>query len=417
MKTDLDSLMQAQALDALLITGSAAHNPAMYYMTGGGHISQADLLKLRGQAPILFCNPMERDEAAKTGLAIRSLADYKFSELLKAANNDQLQAIALRYQKMLADCGFTQGRLALYGRMEAGTAYAIFTQLQKDLPKVTLVGESSNSVLLEAMLNKDAAEIEHIRHMGQVTTAVVGRTADFLTGHKTRQDVLVQADGNPLTIGAVKSRINLWLAELGAENPEGTIFAIGRDAGVPHSAGAPGDYLRLGQTIVFDIYPCEAGGGYFYDFTRTWCLGHATDEAEKLYADVLAVYKQVVSELKPNAPCKPYQERTCELFAAQGHPTIQADPQTTDGYIHSLGHGLGLHVHERPWFGMTAAGADRLAPGAVFTIEPGLYYPERGLGVRLEDTYWARPDGGFEKLADYPMDLVLPMQKPRRKAK
>jgi Xaa-Pro aminopeptidase len=52
----------------------------------------------------------------------------------------------------------------------------------------------------------------------------------------------------------------------------------------------------------------------------------------------------------------------------------------------------------------------RLAPGVVITIEPGLYYPDKNLGVRLEDTLWVRPDGIFEVLADYPQDLVLPMK-------
>jgi len=53
---------------------------------------------------------------------------------------------------------------------------------------------------------------------------------------------------------------------------------------------------------------------------------------------------------------------------------------------------------------------DRLEPGSVVTIEPGLYYPERGMGVRLEDTVWVRPDGEMEILADYPLDLVLPVK-------
>ena len=88
-----------------------------------------------------------------------------------------------------------------------------------------------------------------------------------------------------------KRRINLWLAERGADNPEGTIFAIGRDAGVPHSTGTASDPLRLGQTIVYDIFPCEAGGGYYYDFTRTWCLGYAPDAVQALYQDVLDVYQ------------------------------------------------------------------------------------------------------------------------------
>jgi Xaa-Pro aminopeptidase len=79
-----------------------------------------------------------------------------------------------------------------------------------------------------------------------------------------------------LTIGDVKRKINLWLAERDAVPSEGFIFAQGRDAGIPHSQGNPDDMLRLGQTIIFDIYPQERGGGYFYDFTRTWSLGYAT---------------------------------------------------------------------------------------------------------------------------------------------
>ena len=86
------------------------------------------------------------------------------------------------------------------------------------------------------------------------------------------------------------------------------------------------------------------------------------------------------------------------------------NPQTEDGYVHSLGHGLGLHVHERPAFSTSANLADRLLPGSVVTIEPGLYYPGRGLGVRLEDTVWVRPDGVIEVLAEYPLDLVLPLK-------
>ena len=54
---------------------------------------------------------------------------------------------------------------------------------------------------------------------------------------------------------------------------------------------------------------------------------------------------------------------------------------------------------------------DVLAPGSVVTIEPGLYYPERGMGCRLEDTVWVRPDGMMEIMAEYDLDLVLPVKK------
>ena len=68
MKSDLDALMQARNLDALLVFGDAENNPTMYYFVGGGHVSGALLIKKAGKGPVLFYNDMERDEAAKSGL-------------------------------------------------------------------------------------------------------------------------------------------------------------------------------------------------------------------------------------------------------------------------------------------------------------------------------------------------------------
>jgi Xaa-Pro aminopeptidase len=410
MKTDLDSLMQAHNLDALLVTGPGKHNPPMVYLTGGGHLTRADLIQKRGEEPILFHFAMERDEAARTGLRTKNLDDYGLEALFKEAGGDPVQFQVARYKRMLAEAGVESGRIGLYGESDAGVTFAIYSALQQAMPGLTIVGEVNNSVILEAMATKDSQAVERIRHMGQVTTGVVGQVADFLTSHPAKDGFLLRADGTPLTIGDVKSRINLWIAERGAENPEDTIFAIGRDAGVPHSAGTPSDPLRLGQTIIFDIFPCEAGGGYFYDFTRTWSLGYASDPVAALYEDVRTVYEQVASELRSGAIFKSYQQRTCELFEARGHPTVRSHPQTQEGYVHSLGHGVGLYIHERPFSGFTAPDSDRLDPGVVMTIEPGLYYPERGMGVRIEDTYWARPDGRFEILAPYSYDLVLPIK-------
>jgi Xaa-Pro aminopeptidase len=403
--------MQEHDLDAILVTGSAQHNPAMVYFTGNVHVSQGDLVKRRGAEPVLFCNAMERDEAARTGLATRNLADYRFPDLLKETGGNFLKATILRYQKMLADLGVTSGRMAVYGKVDAGTSYAVFSGLQGALPGLTIVGEVDDTVILQAMATKDEDEVERIRNMGEITTGVVGEVADFLTSQRVADEVLVDVQGRPVTIGDVKRRINLLLMERGAENTEGTIFAIGRDAGVPHSAGNPDDLLRLGQTIIFDIFPCEPGGGYFYDFTRTWCLGYATEAAHKLYDDVHSVYQQIMSELKVNGACQDYQQRTCELFEERGHATIRSNVKTEEGFVHSLGHGVGLNIHERPWFRSNAVPADFLLPGSVVTVEPGLYYPERGMGVRLEDTVWVRPDGKMEILAEYPLDLVLPIKR------
>ncbi len=413
MKSDLDRLMKAKGLDAILILGNADHNPPMVYLTGGGHISNATLVKKRGEAAVLFHQDMERDEAAKSGLKCISYSTYPYEELLRYSAGDPTRAMGLRLQRILEDMGLTRGRLGLYGHTELGASYSALEQVREALPELILVGEGrEDSLFMLAMETKDDREVDRIRRMGQVTTEVVRRTAVFLTGCKVRKDeVLLKEDDTPLTVADVKSRINLWLAELGAENPEGTIFAIGRDSGVPHSTGNPDDLLRLGRTIVFDIFPCETGGGYFYDFTRTWSLGYATPEAQNLYDQVKSAYEQVSANLDLNAPFKDYQRMVCEIYEQNGHTTPLHSHSPVEGYVHSLGHGLGLNVHERPWSGLTAAEDNLLKPGVVVTIEPGLYYPEKGMGVRIEDSYWVRPDGKMEILAEYPYDFVLKMKK------
>lgn len=411
MKADLDKLMKEQKIDALLVTGNAQHNPPMVYFSGGGHISDALLIKKYKQEPVLFFHPMERDEAARTGLKTISYSKYLLTDFLTDAKGNQVEAMVLRMKKMLTDLGLTSGRIGIYGEQEVGYFYTLIARLQQLMPKLIFEGFVKDEILLNARMTKEPDEIERIRQMGKVTVDVVGKTAEFLTSHKSKKGVLVHKDGSPVTIGEVKRKINLWLAEHEAENPEGTIFAIGRDAGVPHSTGTASDVLRLGQTIVFDIYPCEAGGGYFYDFTRTWCLGYAPDAVQKIYDDVKKVYDIVYSELKLNAPFMDYQKRTCELFEQMGHPTIMTDMTVERGYCHSLGHGIGLQVHEKPWSTMiNPSPTDILAPNSVFTLEPGLYYPDEGMGVRIEDSLVAKADGTFEILADFSKDLLLPVK-------
>jgi Xaa-Pro aminopeptidase len=413
MKSDLDALMQARDLDAILIFGDAEHNPPMYYFVGGGHVSGALLIKKTGKDPVLFYNDMERDEAAKSGLKTVSWSEFPVSDFEAQSNGDRLLAQALRYKKILEEYGLSRGRVAVYGKVEFSSLFGAMMKLAQLMPDVDFDGNvTGNSALLYAQETKDDVEVARIRQMGAVTTTVVKMVQDYLTSCNVREDeVLLKEDGSPLTIGDVKGKIALWLAERGAVNVEGMIFAIGRDAGVPHSVGNPQDLITLGKTIVFDIFPAEAGGGYFYDFTRTWSLGYATPDAQALYDQVQEIYNKVIENLDLNASFIEYQRMTCEYFESKGHKTQLSTTTPLDGYVHSLGHGVGLNIHERPWSRLTSDPDNILKPGVVVTIEPGLYYPEKGMGFRIEDTYWVRPDGKIEILAEYPYDFVLPMKK------
>ena len=414
MKSDLDALMQARNLDAILVFGDAENNPSLYYFVGSHHVSNALLIKKIGKDPVLFYNDMEREEANKSGLTIVSYNDYgPIDDFIHEANGDMLMAHTLRRKKILADQGLSAGRIGVYGKVDFSENLGITMNLMELMPEVEFIGEyGSESILQRAMETKDEGEAARIRRMGAVTTTVVKMVQDYLTSCEVREDeVLLKEDGNPLTIGDVKSKISLWLAERGAIDVDGVIFAIGRDAGIPHSVGEPDDLMTLGKTIVFDIFPAEQGGGYFYDFTRTWSLGYATPEAQALYDQVHEAYNRVVENLDLNASFIDYQRITCEYFESRGHKSQLNTKAPLDGYVHSLGHGVGLNIHERPSSGLSMSADNILKPGVVITIEPGLYYPDKGMGVRIEDTYWVRPDGKVELLAEYPYDFVLPMKK------
>jgi len=131
---------------------------------------------------------------------------------------------------------------------------------------------------------------------------------------------------------------------------------------------------------------------------------------QKLYDQVKSTYHHIVSQLQTGINAAEFQNRTCEYFESLGHKTVRQDPAVESGYVHTLGHGVGLHIHEKPWFGRKDDPSNILEPGSVFTIEPGLYYPDQGMGVRLEDSYFVTDEGSFEKFVDYPMDLVLKMK-------
>jgi Xaa-Pro aminopeptidase len=407
MKNEIQQLMSNRDVDAIWVTGAGQHNPFMVYLTGAGHVTNADVVIVKGGAPVIFCGAMEREEASKSGFAVKLYDEFPLKQFLKRANDDEVIGMANRLAAMFKSVGFQQGGILLYGEKELSSFLPMVDTFRSLHPEYRFIENKKSNVLQKAMLTKDAREVERIRQAGQGTIEVVSRVENYLASCREEKGILVDLEDNPVSIGMVKRKIDLWLNEVGLENPEGVIFSIGRDAGIPHSAGKPEDFIRTGETIVFDIFPCERGGGYYHDFTRTWCVGYAPDHIQAAYDQVKDAYQRVVKELTINTPFRESQKLTCEIFQEMGHPTIESVPGTQEGYVHSVGHGIGMHVHESPFCGMSAGENDILQPGAVFTIEPGLYYPSNGFGIRLEDTFVATNDGKFETLVDYPMELVI----------
>jgi Xaa-Pro aminopeptidase len=405
MKQDLDHLMEERELNGAFISGTIHGNPAMYYMANGAGLTQGFVLKKLGEEPILLCWPMEREEAAASGLAVVNLARYDFTSILRETG-DRLAATVEFYRRIFADHDVS-GKVGFYGLADRGQAWVLLNALAAQLDTIQVYGDGEVTLIDAARTTKDAAEAERVREAGRRVCDVIGQTIEFLQSHAVKDNALVQADGTPLTVGVVHDQINRFIAEQRMEDPEGIIFAIGRDAGIPHNKGAAGDVIELGKTIVYDIFPREAGGGYFADVTRTFCLGHAPPEVEKAYQDVYDCQAKVFASYEVGTETRHYQQVTCEFFADRGHPTVATDTKTESGYVHTIGHGLGLNIHEEPRFNNTPDNKDVLRPGHIFSCEPGLYYPEKGYGIRIEDDVWIDEEGSVHSLTDFPKELVI----------
>ena len=398
--------MEERGLDAMVVSGSTYGNPSLIYLLRGANVSQGIVVKKRGEQPVFLHSPIERDEAKATGLPLININRYEFVRLLEETGSRLAASVEL-YRRIFADLG-VRGRVGFYGADDPGRAYVFLRALDDALPDVEVVGEYERSLLAVARETKDAEEIAQIREVARQTCEVMEATVEFLRRHPVRDEVLITDDGAPLTVEAVKRHILRLLAERRLEDPEGLIFAIGRDAGVPHSKGRPDDPIRLGQTIVYDLFP-RRPGGYFFDVTRTFCLGYAPPEVEKAYQDVADCVEAVIAEARVGVEAKRLQQVACALLEERGHSTIATDPQATEGFVHLIGHGLGLSIHEEPSFYDAPTNTQTLQPGHVFTVEPGVYYPSRGYGVRLEDVIWIDEEGEVHNLTDLPKRLVVEM--------
>ena len=177
----------------------------------------------------------------------------------------------------------------------------------------------------------------------------------------------------------------------GAAGPSfASIVAAGPHSAVPHHSPTATP-LRAGDFVKIDFGALV--DGYHSDMTRTVVLGAAADWQRELYALVAAAQAAGRAALIPGVDVADVDA------AARG---VVVDAGRGEEFLHPLGHGVGLQIHEAPLLGATGSG--RLAAGMAVTVEPGVYLEGRG-GVRIEDTLVVT-DGAPEVLTRFPKDLL-----------
>ena len=217
--------------------------------------------------------------------------------------------------------------------------------------------KATSGIGLDLRAFKDSGELELLQRAIDIGDQAFEETADLLEVGMTEKEAAWIFEK------AVRER--------GAESISfETIVAIGPNAARPHHATSDSKLVE-GQTIVFD---CGSRyQGYCSDLTRTVVLGDADDEIKRVYDIVLTAQLAAIDMVKPGMTGE-----ECDAIAR----TIITEAGHQNDFGHSLGHGLGLEVHENPSVGPNAKG--KLRNGMPFTIEPGIYIPGWG-GVRIED--------------------------------
>jgi Xaa-Pro aminopeptidase len=246
---------------------------------------------------------------------------------------------------------------------------------------------------------KNETEIDGIRRAQRAAEAGMDAARDLLRSAQRANGMLTVA-GEPLTSERIKDAIAKAFMAHGCVADE-FIVSHGAQSAIGHEMGSGA--ITSGEPIVIDLWPRDAETACYADMTRTFCVGEIPDELREYHRLVKESLDNSLAAVRAGESGKRLFEISCEPFHRAGYKTLlnkQDGEVVQDGYFHSLGHGVGLEVHEQP---SLSRFEEPLVAGDVVTLEPGLYRHGFG-GCRLEDLVLVTDRGG-ENLTTYPYDL------------
>jgi Xaa-Pro dipeptidase len=236
--------------------------------------------------------------------------------------------------------------------------------------------ELAGSLIRDLRQIKDAQEIKLMRQACKLTCIGMQVAAETVRPGVGEKDVAAEIE-----------------YAMRAKGSDGTAFetivASGAYSAFPHG-GFLDKTMREGDLVIVDL-----GATFkFYrsDMTRTFAVGKASDKQQKIYQTVKEAQQKAFEAMEPNKPAKDVDATARQCIERAGFGEF---------FVHNLGHGVGLEVHEAPI--LSPDSRDVLAAGNVVTDEPGIYLPGYG-GVRIEDTVLVTKEGS-ERLTVGPYAL------------
>ena len=358
----LRSAIDSSPIDGLLISQPESR----YYLSGyAGHDlpprDSAGYLLISATQALLLTDPRTRAQAEQES--------PEFEVVSYGAGHRGPEAVAEAATRLgIKRLGFESIHLP----------YGIWDEIRKHLPS-SLTLEPIDEIVDELRIIKDADELAQLQEAIDVLDRCLAHVLQRLEPGLTERQVA--------------HMVELYLLEH-ADGPSfPSIVASGPNASVPHAV--PGQRrIEAGEVLKIDIGALSHG--YCSDMTRTVCLGEPRDaRLAELHAIVLEAQERAEAELRPGMTGREGDSLARDVIDHAGYG---------DAFVHSLGHGIGLEVHEPPWLSQTR-GEQTLRSGMVFSVEPGIYLPGWG-GVRIEDLV-VLEDNGARVLCHSPKDLII----------
>jgi Xaa-Pro aminopeptidase len=372
----LSEAIRKSGTDAYIVYANS-RDADMRYLT---HFTTSDpfvFFKRAGEKGTIIISQMEVGRASREGItAVMTRAEAGLPDILKK-EKDTLRATA----RMIADQAGKKILVPPNFPIALANALGKFSSITVD-----------KGTVLSMRAKKTRTEIRYMKDVQQVTQTAMMRAFSLLKRSRPRKGILY-LDNKPLTSELIKYTMHCVLLEHGC-CAEDTIVSCGEDTATPHITGT--GPLRADEPIVIDLFPVHEKSGYFADMTRTFVKGEPSQDIREMYTALREAKQLSITRVKNGISGSDLYQVVVDFFKDQGYDS------DTRGFVHNLGHGVGLQVHELPTVGPSGR---NLETGNVITIEPGLYYPGIG-GVRLEDI-GAVTKTGFDNFTLFPEDLVV----------
>ncbi len=371
----------------LLIVADSERDANMLYAVGMFVPDPFIYLRLKGKCHVIM-NDLEIDRAREQARHCRVIS---LSQCVRALRKDGCQkpGIAHVIRHVLRS-----------KRVESVMVPENFPLgLARELGKLKVRLSVRQGTFFPARRRKSAEEVKKVSAALMMAEVGLAEAIQALKNSKIGRNRRLMYHGVPLTSEKLRGIIDTAVLRAGGVALH-TIVSGGIQGCDPHEGGH--GVLRANEPIILDVFPRSQKTGYYGDITRTVVRGRASEIFRKVYHTVARSQEIAFEHLKKSNPAAAVHERVQQFLEQEGFPTGKLNGRM-HGFFHSTGHGLGLDLHEGPGLGQNSP--DILESGQVVTVEPGLYYPELGGGVRLEDVALVTGNGPrnltkFEKVLE-----------------